>query len=221
MSPSHDRDNVSGMEPRFQPGDHLQVQRPWLYFHHGIYVRDDRVIQFGSGISLLDKGGTSINAVTLADFEKGSRAAAVRHGYESWFTGHHPAADEPWKIIERAEFLLKLQPRLRYNLIGHNCEIIANMCASGSWTESYQVRRFFGVRVAVDMALMLWLGGRERAKRSVPGWVLLMVAGGVVVGFGVKYTYDDQIRRLWKEIRADWQAHEHQLDEDPRNGLST
>jgi hypothetical protein len=109
---------------------------PRLYFHHGIYVSDDRVIQFGSGVTLRSKGGVGINEVTLEDFEQGGTATVVRHGYESWFTGHHPAADEPWKIVERAEFLLKRQPALKYNLIGHNCEIIANMCASGSWTES-------------------------------------------------------------------------------------
>jgi hypothetical protein len=43
------------MSSRFQPGDHLQVRRRGLYHHHGIYISDDRVIQFGSGITLLDK----------------------------------------------------------------------------------------------------------------------------------------------------------------------
>jgi hypothetical protein len=108
------------MDGTFTPGDHLQVRRPLGYYHHGIYVSDDRVIQFGSGITMLNKGGTAIDAVTLADFEQGGPAKVVRHGYESWFTGHHPATDEGWKIVARAEFLLKLQPRLKYNLIGHN-----------------------------------------------------------------------------------------------------
>jgi hypothetical protein len=139
------------MNGRIPPGTHIQVQRPWLYFHHGIYISDDRVIQFGSGVRLWDKARTAINAVTLEQFEQGGTARVVRHGYESPFTGHHPAADEGWKVVARAEFLLKLQPRLRYNLIGQNCEIIANMCASGSWSESYQARRFFGVRLAMDM----------------------------------------------------------------------
>jgi hypothetical protein len=121
------------MAGRFQPGDHLQVCRTG-YYHHGIYVSDDRVIQFGSGVTLLNKRGTAIDAVTLRDFEQRGTAGVVRHGYESWLGGgYHPAADEPWKIVARAEFLLKLQPRLPYNLIGHNCEIIANICASGSW----------------------------------------------------------------------------------------
>jgi hypothetical protein len=64
------------------------------------------------------QGGTAINAVPLKDFEHGGTAGVVRHGYDNWFTGWHPSADEPWKIVERAEFLLKLEPKLKYNLIG-------------------------------------------------------------------------------------------------------
>lgn len=203
---------------RFQPGDHLKVQRPLLYSHHGIYVGDDRVIQFGSGI--FDKPNAKIEAVSLKDFEKGGTAEFVRHGKDSPFTGYHPPADEPWKIIERAEFLLKLQPKLRYNLIGHNCEIIANMCACGGWTESYQTRTFFGARALMDMAFLVWQSRRNRAKLPVPGWVKLAVVGGVLVGLGVRYTYNHQIKLFWEEIRDDWFAHERMLDEDPRNGLT-
>jgi hypothetical protein len=208
------------MNGRLQPGDHIHVQRPHFYYHHGIYVSDDRVIQFGSGVTLTNKGGTAINAVPLADFERGGTATAVRHGYDSWLTGWHPPADEPWKIIERAEFLLKLQPKLRYNLIGHNCEIIANMCACGSWTESYQTRRFFTARTAMDIPLMLFISTRSRRNLPIPGWVKLIAVLGFAATFVVKTTYDEQIRLFWKEIRADWQAHERMLDDDPRNGES-
>ena len=131
------------MDSRFQAGDHLQVQRPSLYYHHGIYVNDNRVIQFGSGVSLMNKRDVGINAVSLKDFEQDGTTTVVRHGYDSRLTGWHPPADESWKVVKRAEFLLSLQPRLPYNLIGHNCEIIANMCVSGGWTESYQARRYF------------------------------------------------------------------------------
>jgi hypothetical protein len=195
------------MHGRFQPGDHLQVRRPSLYYHHGIYISDDRVIQFGSGVRLMTKRGVGINAVPLKDFEQGGTATVVRHGFDSWFTGWHPPADEPWKVIERAEFLLRLQPRLPYNLIGHNCEIIANMCVSGGWTESYQARRYFTVRIVTDAALQLWIASRRRAKLPIPKWVLPVVVAGGLASIGVKFTYDDQIRRFWKEIRDDWQAH--------------
>ena len=156
------------MNGRFQTGNHLHVQRPSLYFHHGIYVSDDRVIQFGSGVNLVNKRGVGINAVSLQDFEQGGTARVVRHGYESWFSGWPSKADESWKIVERAEFLLKLQPRLPYNLVGHNCEIIANMCVSGGWTESYQARKFFLVRTMMDAALIFWLASRRRAEAAHP-----------------------------------------------------
>jgi hypothetical protein len=206
------------MDGRFQPGDHLHVQRPSLYSHHGIYVSDDRVIQFGSGVNLGNKRGVGINAVSLQDFEQGGTARVVRHGYESWFSGWHPPADEPWKVVERAEFLLKLQPRLPYNLVGHNCEIIANMCVSGGWTESYQARKFFLVRYLMDAALLVWLAIRKRAKLPIPGWVSAVMLLGALASIGVKFTYDDQIRRFWNEIREDWRAHERMLAQDPRNG---
>jgi hypothetical protein len=74
--------------------------------------------------------------------------------------------------------LLKLQPKLKYHLIGRNCEIIANMCASGSWSKSYQVRRFFTFRTAVDLALMLGISGRVRAKMPIPNPAFSRGSGG-------------------------------------------
>jgi Lecithin retinol acyltransferase len=205
---------------QFSPGAHLQVRRG-IYYHHGVYISDDRVIQFGSGASLRDKHSTRIDAVTLADFEHGGTAVVVRHGYESWFTGHHPAADEPWKVIARAEFLLKLQPGLPYNLIGHNCEIIANMCASGSWTESYQVRRGFGVRAYTSAATLLYIAWLGRRKLPQPSWLYAWVIIGSAVSIAARTTYNHGIKKLWDEIREDWLAHEHMLGEDPHNGRAS
>ena len=65
---------------RFSPGDHLQVRRRHGYNHHGIYISDNRVIQFGSGITLTDKSRTGIDAVPLHDFENGGIAKVVHHG---------------------------------------------------------------------------------------------------------------------------------------------
>jgi lecithin:retinol acyltransferase len=64
------------MSSRFEPGDHLQVRRRFLYNHHGIDVTDDRVIQFGGGI--FDKPHATIEAVSLADFEKDGTAEVVQ-----------------------------------------------------------------------------------------------------------------------------------------------
>jgi len=51
------------MPSTFTPGDHLQVRRKLGYNHHGIYINDDRVIQFGGGI--FDKPHAAIEAVPL------------------------------------------------------------------------------------------------------------------------------------------------------------
>jgi Lecithin retinol acyltransferase len=206
------------MDGRFKPGDHLRVRRPQFYYHHGIYVSDDRVIQLGRGI--FDKPRAAIEAVSLEAFEAGTAAEVVRHGYATWYMVWHPPADEPWKVAARAEFLLKLEPKLKYNLIGHNCEHIANMCVSGGWTESYQARSFFLVRALMSMGLLALIASRSRAKLPIPGWVFPVAIAGVALSVGVKFTYDDQIRRFWNEIRDDWRAHERMLAEDPRNGLT-
>lgn len=186
------------MNDRFQQGDHLQVRRPMLYDHHGVYVSDDRVIQFGGGI--WDKPHAVISAVSLKEFEHDGTARVVRHGRDSWFTGHHPSADARWKIVERAEFLLRLQPKLRYNVIGYNCEHVANMCVSGGWTESYQIRRIFGVRACAGAAFMFWLARRSRAKLPLSGWVPPYVILSLLVTVVTIGTYNAQIKRFWGEI---------------------
>jgi hypothetical protein len=77
-------------------------------------------------ISLSAKGLTHGEIITLPEFEDRGRAEVEPNGYESLLdTGYHPATDPGWKVVARAEFLLKLQHRLPYNPIGHNCEIIA------------------------------------------------------------------------------------------------
>jgi Phage integrase family/Lecithin retinol acyltransferase len=74
------------MNGRFQPGSHLHVRRPPGYNHHGVYVSDDRVIQFGSGVTLRNKSETAINAVSLADFENGGTVEVVRRLHDARHT---------------------------------------------------------------------------------------------------------------------------------------
>ncbi len=116
------------MTSRFKPGDHLKVQHPLRYMHHGIYINyinDDRVIQFGGGV--LDKPNARIDAVLLEEFERHGPAQIVRHGRRTLLTGHLPEADAPWKIVARAEFLLKRLPALPERGCGGfrrpNCQI--------------------------------------------------------------------------------------------------
>jgi hypothetical protein len=165
------------MSERFKRGDHLQV-RQWFglfpYYHHGIYVNDDRIIQFGPGIT----GDSRIEAVSLRDFESSGPAGVVRHGRIVGMSGYLFEADEPGKIIARAEFLLKFQPKLKYDLIGHNCEHIANMCAAGAYTESHQVRTMFGVHAYITAALWLWFARKGRMPQPAAAVLLLWLLGG-------------------------------------------
>ncbi len=201
------------MNGRFKPGDHLQVRRwyPLPYHHHGIYVSDDRVVQFGPGIT--GKREAKIEAVPLKDFEHDGIAEVVQHGRRTLLSGYLFEADEPWKIVARAEFLLKLQPRLPYNLVGHNCEHIANMCVAGGYTESHQVRTMFGVRALVGMPLFFrysYLVGRNRPvpKGLLAGMLLSAAASQVAI-----FVYNREIKRFWDEIRGPWRAHERALSQ--------
>src|SRR5947207_9494010 len=97
---------------RFQPGSHIRVRRPSGYRHHGIYISDDRVIQFGGRIS--DKPGATIVAVSLAQFEEGGVAEYVQHGRHDRFRLWLPHAQPGQKVIERAEWLLANHPPGRY-----------------------------------------------------------------------------------------------------------
>lgn len=202
------------MEGRFQPGDHLQV-RQWLgalpYYHHGIYVSDDRVIQFGPGIA--GKAHAKIEAVKLGDFELHGPAEVVRHGRVTTLSGYLFEADEPWKIVARAEFLLELQPRPSYNLIGHNCEHIANMCVAGAYTESHQVRTAWGVRALVTLPFFFWYASFSRRNQPAPralawGLVLSAIAGPITI-----FMYNRHIKQFWHEIKGPWFEHERVLSQ--------
>jgi hypothetical protein len=76
-------------------------------------------------------------------------------------------------------------------------------------------------RLQMDVPLMLYITIRRRRSLPLPGWVVPVLILGVAASVAVKTAYDDQIRRLWKEIREDWLEHERLLDEDPRNGQIT
>jgi len=102
--------------PTFAPGDYLRVCRPG-YFHHGIYVGDDQVVQFGG--SVWDKPNATI---ALAPFEEFAKGASVE-------TVSHP--DDPAGAVKRALWLVENPPPRAYNVVGFNCEHVAPWGASG------------------------------------------------------------------------------------------
>jgi hypothetical protein len=208
---------VDGMDGRFRPGDHLRVRRPFGYNHHGIYVSDDRVIQFGSRLTVTDKSGTGIEVVPLDRFERGGTAKVVRHGTPGLITGYDPPADGAWKVVERAEFLLKQKRRVPYHLIAQNCGHVANMCVAGTWVESYQVRIFFGARALGSFGILVLLGGRGRPTLPLPKWAKWAAAVWVISGLASIFAYNQQIKKFWDEIGDNWHEHERMLMKDPRN----
>lgn len=205
----------SGNEPqtggargrRFEPGTHLRVRRPSGYTHHGVYISDERVIQFGGRIS--DKPGATIEAVSLSRFESGGLAEPVPHGTQrramSLVPGL-PEAQQGEQIVRRAEWLLANYSPGRYNLVGNNCEHMANWCVTGWYAESHQVRAGFGVVALIGAAGLLYIAYRSRTS-SVGKW---LTAVGVVqmVGLAGGAAYNIHSRRFWRDIGSRWKAEE-------------
>jgi hypothetical protein len=178
------------------------VKRRLGYHHHGIYVRDDRVIQFGGGVR--DKPGATIEAVSLDDFEREGQAEVVLHdGIHTDRGVWLPAADPPERIVERAEWLLANHPpRGRYHLIGNNCEHMANFCVS-EFTESPQVRHFFMAKACATALLGWWIAWARRNGKRLPTAPILIATLGSVA---ITATYDLGIRRFWRDVGKRWRA---------------
>jgi len=103
-------------------GDHVSVRRPYGYWHHGIYISDDRVIQFGGGFR--DKPKATVEAVSFENFARGSSVEVVLHRSGKRLFGPVGPPGVPGEIVH-AEWLLARHPVGRYNLIGWNCETAA------------------------------------------------------------------------------------------------
>ncbi len=146
-------------------GDHLRVWRslgPFGYYHHGIYIDDDRVVQFGG--SVLDKRHATVGAVPLSTFEGRRTAQLVHHGGRTWWGASRFDAISSEVTIRRAERLMEAHPNGLYDLFGYNCEQAANFCSTNSY-ESYQVRGYFAARSLFGIPLLLYVAARVRDER--------------------------------------------------------
>jgi Lecithin retinol acyltransferase len=151
---------------RFTAGDHLRVWRPLGpvgYYHHGIYINDGRVVQFGGRIG--DKPHATIGAVPLSKFENGRTAKLVLHGGRTWWGAPRFDAIPRDVTVRRAERLVEAHPEGLYNLFGYNCEQAANFCSTNSY-ESYQVRGYFAVRFRVGIPVLVYVAARNRSGKS-------------------------------------------------------
>ena len=150
---------------KFAAGDHLRVWRPLGlvgYYHHGIYIDDGRVVQFGGRIR--DKHRATIGAVPLSTFENGGTAKLVPHGGRTWWGPPRFDASPRDVTIRRAERLAEAHPEGLYNLFGYNCEQAANFCSTTSY-ESYQVRGYFAARYFVGIPVAVCIAARNRDER--------------------------------------------------------
>jgi HRAS-like suppressor 3 len=161
---------------RFQYGDHLMVHRPG-FTHHGIYVSDDRVIDFGA-YDLRAKHRYGVRPVTLEEFAGGRKAEVVQHPSPgrmfgaSWLPNPLP----PDQIVAKAERLAEISFSGKYTLFGSNCEHVANWCVTGHYFESLQIKKFFrahAIALLIMLALYRWKG-HNRVWR-VTYWALLLI----------------------------------------------
>lgn len=179
-------------------GDHLRVRRlPWPYWHHGIYVNDERVIQFGRGI--FDKRNAIVEATTLETFKGRGRVEVVIHGdHAGPFSAKGPG-DYRTDIVHRAEWMLAHHPQRRYHLVGWNCEYVATFCVNG-WMVSSQVRRVsatLGISV-FTFIMMLVLMKRPYKWLSYVGWPLS------VAGLYLVFVHNHVTPRVWRELEGQW-----------------
>ncbi len=113
-------------------GDQIRVNRG-LYFHHGIYVSDDEVIQYASPKgSEISQETALIISTSLSQFLNGGEVEVRKYDSE-----------ELKKVRTKDEIVKFAKSKLgtglgEYDLINNNCEHFSNYCAFGI-KESNQV----------------------------------------------------------------------------------
>jgi hypothetical protein len=184
---------------RFQPGDHLRVWRGF-YFHHGVYVGDGRVVQFGGRVS--DKPRARIVEVEFAAFERGGNASVVEHGRHTWpGIWDLPPADPPEKIVERARWLVEHHPDGAYNLFGRNCETIANWCVAGygeshQWRRAQGVNALFGAGFSFCVAHQVRRGSLTPRRRRLVWLVIVLRLVPLLMYYRHNKRFYDDVRRM-------------------------
>ncbi len=149
----------------FNLGDHVRVNRnrrvvgvSIAYWHHGIVVAPDEVVDFGGG-DFLHKGKTEVRRVTLSTFEGPSQAEVVVHPI-TWQGLTYSDQLSSEETVDRALWLVDNQPPI-YRLGYRNCESIAIWCATGDY-ESFQVKRFLLLRTPLSLIVPYALRTKRR-----------------------------------------------------------
>jgi hypothetical protein len=124
-----------------EPGSHLVTARAG-YTHHGIYVGDGMVVQYG-GLARGVRGG-SVEEIPLHEFA-GRRRFWVK-------SGQKPRFDGP-EIVRRARSRVGED---RYDLLTNNCEHVCEWALHGE-ARSFQVDLALGFPRLVGERIQGWL----------------------------------------------------------------
>jgi hypothetical protein len=190
-----------------RPGDHLKARRWWLdcvpYWHHGVYEGTGRVVDFGSGVW---DGATR---KTLAEFQdKSSSIHVEKHGRIVLGTGYLFGADNPVQIVARARFLVDASPfPQHYNLIGLNCEHIANWCVVGSYCESHQARFGFHLKANLSIAFLIYISMKQRRGLGISKGDVAFAILLVVLSLLGRWIYDHQIKKFYDWAEPAWKRY--------------
>jgi hypothetical protein len=192
---------------RFRLGDHLRVWRGY-FWHHGIYVGDDRIVQFGGGI--FDKPHACVEEVDLSDFLQSGRVEVVPKHQKwigLWGVGRWdlPPALPPAEIVWRARWLASRRFEGTYNLVGRNCETVALWCVC-NFAESLQRQRFQSANASVAIVVGLtyaYLDGRER----LPAWAPRAMLAISAVRAALLVIYYRHNKRFYQDVRPYYVEH--------------
>jgi hypothetical protein len=182
----------------FKPGDHLRVRRR-LYYHHGIYVGDGRVVQFGGGAG--NKRHNRIEEVLFATFASGGRVELVDQARLTWIgLWRLPPPFPPDQIVARARCLVAHNADAAYNLIGRNCETVALWCACGMG-ESLQRQRFQAVNARLAVPFSLYTSLLHRRQGGFTRRQLVVICGVLALRAALLLTYYRHNRRFYEGAR--------------------
>jgi hypothetical protein len=120
-----------------QPGAHVVTARRG-YTHHGIYVGDGKVIQYGGFVCGLHRG--AVEEVSVEEFARGRPL---------WIRKRRAPCFQPDEVVRRAHSRLGED---RYRLLTNNCEHFCEWCLRAQH-HSYQVEE--------------WLARPRRALRKL------------------------------------------------------
>jgi hypothetical protein len=131
----------------------------------------------------------------------------VQHGRGTLATGYLFPAVEPEEIVARARFLLASSPfPQRYNLIGLNCEHIANWCAAGGYCESHQTRFGFHLKAFLTLSFGIYIARKQRRGRAPSAGDTIFVVLNSLISLLVRRIYNQQIKRFYEWADPAWQA---------------